>query len=125
MAEAIANTLKEQKEVNLSSVCAYHAGYSNCNHCFNILAGLSAAQRRSLVADFQQNKTNIMVATVAFGMGVDKPDIRAVIHYNVARSLEDYVQEVSFRILQLPNAVSGRKSRERFRAILLSRLPLD
>ena len=43
--------------------------------------------------DFIQNKVRIMVATSAFGMGVDKKDVQLVIHYNISDSLENYVQE--------------------------------
>lgn len=56
--------------------------------------GLDASQRRQLQLQFSQNKLQFLVATNAFGMGIDKPDIRAVIHYDLPDSLENYVQEI-------------------------------
>lgn len=41
-----------------------------------------------------KNQLRIVVATIAFGMGINKPDIRAIIHYNMPRNFESYVQEV-------------------------------
>ncbi|MBI3329848.1 MAG: HRDC domain-containing protein, partial [Nitrospinae bacterium] len=56
-------------------------------------AGLETAQRTQTQRDFHLDRLRIMVATVAFGMGIDKPDIRRVIHYNIPGSLESYYQE--------------------------------
>nr|WP_255579024.1 RecQ family ATP-dependent DNA helicase [Deinococcus sp. RIT780] len=56
-------------------------------------AGLSAAIRAELVELFQNREVQVMVATNAFGMGVDAPDIRLVVHYDAPLSLEAYVQE--------------------------------
>ena len=56
--------------------------------------GLDASQRRQLQLQFSQNKLQFLVATNAFGMGIDKPDIRAVVHYDLPDSLENYVQEI-------------------------------
>ena len=57
-------------------------------------AGLSAAQRRRVQKRFMTGQLRVVVATVAFGMGLDKPDVRAIIHYNLPRSFESYVQEI-------------------------------
>lgn len=56
-------------------------------------AGLSPAIRAELVELFQDKEIDVMVATNAFGMGVDAPDIRLVVHYDAPLSLEAYVQE--------------------------------
>ena len=62
------------------SVCKYHAG-------------LSSYKRTFYQTNFINNKFDIMIATNAFGMGIDKPDIRYVIHYNMPKNIESYYQE--------------------------------
>ncbi len=63
-------------------------------------AGLAADHYHAQVSDrdgaqtrFMRGETRVLVATVAFGMGIDKPDIRAIIHYNLPQSVEAYYQE--------------------------------
>lgn len=57
-------------------------------------AGLSAHRRKFVYTAFMKSKTRIIVATVAFGMGINKPDVRSVIHYNMPSNFESYVQEI-------------------------------
>jgi ATP-dependent DNA helicase RecQ len=56
-------------------------------------AGLSAAERNDVQERFIRDDLAIVVATVAFGMGIDKPDVRFVVHYDLPRHLEAYYQE--------------------------------
>ncbi|MGG5358745.1 MULTISPECIES: RecQ family ATP-dependent DNA helicase [unclassified Enterococcus] len=56
--------------------------------------GLDASQRRQLQQQFNSNQLQVLVATNAFGMGINKPDIRLVVHYDLPDSLENYVQEI-------------------------------
>ncbi|MDE3927209.1 hypothetical protein NDQ82_15550 [Enterococcus faecium] len=55
---------------------------------------LDAAQRRQLQQQFVKNQLQFLIATNAFGMGIDKSDIRYVVHYDLPDSLENYVQEI-------------------------------
>lgn len=57
-------------------------------------AGFTSHHRTMVQQRFMSGKVRVIVATVAFGMGLDKQDVRAVIHYNLPRSIEHYVQEI-------------------------------
>ncbi len=72
--------LAETLQVNNISARAYHAG-------------MDSATRSKNQDDFLMEKVQVIVATIAFGMGIDKPDVRYVIHYDIPKSLEGYYQE--------------------------------
>ncbi len=57
-------------------------------------AGLESERREAIQRDFMAGNTSCIVATIAFGMGIDKADIRAVVHFDLPKSIENYSQEI-------------------------------
>ncbi len=72
--------IAEVLQINGINAMAYHAG-------------LDGKTRNKVQDDFLMEDLDVIVATIAFGMGIDKPDVRFVIHYDIPKSIENYYQE--------------------------------
>ncbi len=73
--------IAENLRLNDFNAAAYHAG-------------LESNKRKRVQERFVNDQVNIIVATIAFGMGIDKPDVRLVVHYTFPKTLEGYYQEI-------------------------------
>ncbi len=79
-----------RKETEKLSLKLAQAGF-NCDFYH---AGMSADDRKRVQKDFQDDKIQFICATIAFGMGIDKSNIRWIIHYSMPKNLEGYYQEI-------------------------------
>lgn len=85
---AIVYTRSRRRTSDLASLLA-REGFSALHYH----AGLEPHEKASKQDSWQSGDTRIMVATTAFGMGIDKPDVRLVVHYDIPTTLEEYYQE--------------------------------
>ncbi|PZC84194.1 hypothetical protein B5X24_HaOG205389 [Helicoverpa armigera] len=92
VAAVLRSCLQEIGKVNMESKKNKRKRMSYIAEAYH--AGMSAAQRKKIQKHFMDGTLRIIVATVAFGMGINKSDIRCIIHYNMPSSFESYVQEV-------------------------------
>lgn len=98
----IYNLLKENGRKSAIIYCATRRKTEElcsylCKRGFSVTryhAGLTYVERSRNQSDFLEGRVCVIVATNAFGMGIDKPDIRLVIHYHIPKSLEHYYQEI-------------------------------
>ncbi|KAK9506185.1 hypothetical protein O3M35_008166 [Rhynocoris fuscipes] len=97
--------LKFKMECDSGSTIIYCPTKKTADNIYNLLNGsgmkcalyhadLTLSQREKAQKDFANDTVEIMIATVAFGMGIDKPDVRVIIHYGAPKDIESYYQEI-------------------------------
>jgi ATP-dependent DNA helicase RecQ len=86
---AVVYVTRQETAEEISTYLAKNGVSSQAYH-----AGLLAEVRAAAQDAFMKSEVRVIVATIAFGMGIDKSDIRAVIHYNLPKSIENYTQEI-------------------------------
>ena len=97
--------LKELKDIKKESTIIYTTQQKTADRVAKMLidkgynsrsyhAGKNSEEREQIQREFMSAQIDIIVATIAFGMGIDKSDIRNIIHYNLPKSLENYAQEI-------------------------------
>jgi len=102
---AIVKLLQSQRFTKLQSIIVYTTTRRTADEVAILLnsngirsesyhSGKNSRRRKATQTRFMNNELRVVVATIAFGMGIDKRDVRAVIHYNAPRSFEHYVQEI-------------------------------
>lgn len=99
--QVLLQQIKQQKGagivyVTLQQTAEQVARYLQQNGCVAKAyhAGLDSTIRQNIQQDFMDNNVQVVVATIAFGMGIDKSDIRFVVHYDLPKSIENYSQEI-------------------------------
>jgi len=100
-ANTLANIVREQQGPGIVYVTLQHSAEQVADELSRqglqavaYHAGLEDTLRYGIQDDFMAGNINVVVATIAFGMGVDKSDIRFVIHYDLPKSIENYSQEI-------------------------------
>lgn len=103
------NTRKRTKDIsNYLSANGFKSGFYH--------GGLSSVEKQIVLDDWMREKTPIMVATNAFGMGIDKPNVRVVVHLNLPNSIENYMQEAGR---------AGRDGKKAFSVILTNKSDVE
>lgn len=77
--------LQKAKSEEIAKILRTHGVTCEIYH-----AGLSIKKRKEVLEDFKRDRLQVIVATVAFGMGIDKPDVRSIIHYGASKNIERY-----------------------------------
>jgi len=86
---AVIYTSSRKKAEEVSQVLSMYKIKNSFYH-----AGLTSERRKRIQEEFLESKTPVIIATNAFGMGIDKKDIRLVVHYNMPGTIENYYQEI-------------------------------
>jgi ATP-dependent DNA helicase Q4 len=104
-AQALIMLLRSEKYKNIKSIIVYCTYKKTTERVKRFLrdngisaeayhAGLSDIDRQKVYKEFEDNNVRVLVATIAFGMGIDKKDIQGIIHFDMPKSIENYLQEI-------------------------------
>ena len=104
-AEALIRLLRSEKYKNIRSIIVYCTYKRTTERVRKFLkdngisaeayhAGMSDIERQNVYKEFEENNIRVLVATIAFGMGIDKKDIQGIIHFDMPKSIENYLQEI-------------------------------